>query len=153
MEQYAKADAEEAFEQTLEAVASLAVRLTEQGYAVGLTTNGVLFGETPGMIPVARSLQQLPAILELLARLKMESRGSLLETMEQGSSLSWGLTGVVFSYQEDQATAMIRRYFERRRVPVVSFVCGLPPRPADGEREVRDKVYGLNEIALPFPLR
>ena len=147
VDQFTKANAEEEFEHALEAVASLAVRLTDQGYAVGLTTNGAIFGEGPGRVPVARNQEQLPAILEILARLRMESRGGILETMQHGSDLPWGLSCVLFSFEEDQSTFVIRRYFEERRIPVTFLLCRprLPSR--DRESKMRSPVRGLEEIA------
>src|SRR4030042_4649011 len=74
VDQFARNKAEEEFEHTLEIIASLAVRLDKKGYAVGLVTNGVVVGEGPTIVPITRNVKQLPAILEVLARLQMESK-------------------------------------------------------------------------------
>jgi uncharacterized protein (DUF58 family) len=153
VDQFAKANEKEEFEHTLEAVASLAVRLTGQGYAVGLTTNGAIIGEGPGMIPVARNQEQLPAILEVLARLQMESSGGLLEAMQHGFDLPWGLSCVLFLFEEDKTTFVIRKYFEHRRIPITFLVCRPSPPSRDWESKIRSMVRGLNDIASPFPFR
>jgi len=150
VDQFAKSNAEQDFEHTLEAVASLAVRLAEQGYAVGLTTNGVIIGEGKGMIPVARNQQQLPAIMEVLARLQMESRGGILETMQHGLDLPWGLSCVVFSFEEDKTTFVMEQYFGHRRIPVAFVVCRPRPPSGDIQSRVRYKILGLKDIASPF---
>jgi uncharacterized protein (DUF58 family) len=149
VDQFARAKAEDEFEHTLEATASLAVRLTEQGYAVGLTTNGAIVGEGPAMIPVARNRGQLPAILEILARLRMESRGGLLETIQHGLDLPWGVSTVLFLFEEDKSTFVIRKYFEHRRIPVTFLVCRPRLSSRDWESNHRSMVRDLEEIASP----
>ncbi len=150
VDQFTKANAEKEFEHALEAVASMAVRLTEQGHAVGLTTNGLITGEGPGMVPVAKNQQQLPAILEILARLQMESREDLLKTMQHGLNLPWGLSCVLFLFQDDESTSSIRKYFEHRRIPVTFFVCQPRPPSRGLEPKIRSMVRGLEDIASPF---
>ena len=56
---FARHQAEEDFERALEVVASLAVRLDQQGHALGLIANGCLVGGGPAIVPVARNDQQL----------------------------------------------------------------------------------------------
>src|SRR4030042_6186816 len=72
VDQFARNKADEEFEHTLEIVASLAMRLDKKGYAIGLATNGVTVGGGPISVPITRNVKQLPAILEVLARLQME---------------------------------------------------------------------------------
>ncbi len=77
---------------TLEIVASLAVRMDKRRYALGLVTNGALVGGGPAIVPIARNRQQLPAILEVLARLQMESKGDLIDTLRRGLEVHWGMS-------------------------------------------------------------
>ena len=146
VDQFANNKAEEEFEHTLEIVASLATRFERRGCAVGLATNGLVFGGGPGIVPVARNPHQLSVILEVLARLKMEPGGKLLDKLQRGMGPARGLSCVHFSYEEDVATVAAESYFKRRKTPVVFFVCR--PRAASGEDGYRAgrKMHTLDEI-------
>jgi uncharacterized protein (DUF58 family) len=148
VDQFARSEAEEAFEHTLEAAASLTVRLTGQGYAAGLATNGVIEGGGRGMIPVARNQQQLSALLEVLARLRMKSIGDLLKTLPWGSELPWGLSCVLFTLEEDRATLALKDYFEHLRIPVVFLVCRPHSPSGDGESKIRHRIHRLDDICM-----
>ena len=135
--QFASLKAEEEFENTLEVVASLAVRMDKWGYALGLVTNGALVGGGPAIVPIARNRQQLPAILEVLARLQMESKGDLIDTLRRGLEVHWGMSCVHFSYEEDGTHAAAEQYFKHRKTPVMFFVC----QPRFTSRKDRSKVW------------
>jgi uncharacterized protein (DUF58 family) len=143
---FAKREAEEDFERTLEVVASLAVRLDEQGHSVGLVANGVVKGGGPSIVPVARNDQQLPAILELLARLQMKPDRDLKELLRHKLMLTWGISCVYFSHKEDETVFSAREYFTQRKTPVVFFVCQ-PHLPVREEAPgIQRKVYRLDDI-------
>ena len=135
--QFASLKAEEEFENTLEIVASLAARMDKRGYALGLVTNGVVVGGSPAIVPIARNRQQLPAILELLARLQMEPKGDLIDTLRRGLEVHWGISCVHFSYEEDGTVLAAEQYFKHRKTPVMFFVC----QPRFTSREDRSKVW------------
>jgi uncharacterized protein (DUF58 family) len=128
--QFASHQVEEEFENTLEVVASLALRMDKRGYALGLVTNGAVFGGGPAIVPIARNRQQLPAILEVLARLQMKSREDLLDILRRGLEIHWGMSCVHFSYEEDGTHVAAEQYFKHRKTPVLFFVCR--PRPSVG---------------------
>jgi len=144
--QFRRIKAEEAFEHTLEGVASLAARLDKQGYAVGLVTNGVTAGEGQSSVPVARNPNQLPAILEVLARLKMESKRDIMDILCHGLELSGGISCVYFCYEEDKTITTAEEYFWHRKTPVTFFV--YQPRVTSGEEifKVRPKVHRFDEL-------
>ncbi|MCX5906285.1 MAG: DUF58 domain-containing protein [Deltaproteobacteria bacterium] len=146
--QFASHQAEEDFEHTLEIAASLAVRMDRQGYAVGLVTNGAIAGGGSAIVPIARNPQQLSAILEVLARLQMKSRGELLDVFRRGLELRWGVSCVHFSYAEDGTVAPAAEYFKHRKTPVIFFVC----RPCFTGREEHlegwRKIRCLDDISL-----
>ncbi len=121
--QFASHQMEEEFENTLEIVASLALRMDKRGYALGLVTNGAVFGGGPAIVPIARNRQQLPAILEVLARLQMKSKGDLLDILGRGLEIHWGMSCVHFSYEEDGTHVAAEQYFKHRKTPVLFFVC------------------------------
>jgi uncharacterized protein (DUF58 family) len=142
---FAKLKAEEDFERTLEIVASLAVRLDQQGHSIGLVTNGVVQGGGSAIVPVARNYQQLPAILELLARLQMKPERDLKELLPRSLALAWGISCVYFSHQEDD-TISVKEYFRQRKTPVVFFVCR-PHFPAGEDRpEIQPMIHRIDDL-------
>lgn len=145
VEQFVGKHAEAEFEHTLEIVASLAVRLDQQGYAVGLVTNGAIVEGGPTILPVSRNPQQLAAILEVLARLQMRSTGDLMGILRQGLPLSWGMSCVHFSCEEDVTTLAANEYFTRRKIPIVFFVSRVHGENGD---TLRDKVHRLDDICV-----
>jgi uncharacterized protein (DUF58 family) len=145
--QFERANASESFERTLEVAGSLAVNSYERGYALGLVTNGVVEGG-PSAQPMGRSPQKLSAILEILARLKMRANGSLADTMSRALKLPWGVSGVHFSYEQDEGTRATAQYFSHRRIPMIFVVCCAPaPWEGDGHR-FGDKMVCLDEIRI-----
>ena len=120
------------FERVLETIASLAVTFDRQGCSIGLATNGSMTGGNSPFLPVARGPHQLPALLEMLARIRMEREIGLIEMLRQGPQTTWGASCIFFSYHEDEGTHAADEYFKRRRIPVVFFVC----RPGDPSRSL-----------------
>jgi uncharacterized protein (DUF58 family) len=147
VDEFKKNNAAEDFEHTLEAVASLAVQFDQKGYAVGFVTNGVVDGG-PTILPIVRNPQQLPAILEVLARLKMKVEGDLVDTLHRGLQLTWGVSCVHFSYKEDMTALTTEGYFSHRKIPMVFVVCRPRSLLGDNEYKVRGKVYNLDEIRI-----
>ena len=87
---FAKHNAEEEFERTLEIVASLAARLDRKGHAVGLVTNCSVVGRRSAIVPMARNHQQLPTLLEVLARVQMKSQGPIIDMLATGINAGLG---------------------------------------------------------------
>jgi uncharacterized protein (DUF58 family) len=135
VEGFAPAD-DEAFERTLEACASLAVRLDRAGVALGAAVDGVLVGDASPLVPVGRRPQQLQAILELLARLTPTPAAPLRDVL--GATLPWGLTCVCFSLDGARSAAV--ECLEQRRVPVLR-VAARPGR-GDGARALDATLTG-----------
>ncbi len=145
--QFERANASESFERTLEVVGSLAVQSYKRGYALGLVTNGVVEGG-PSTLPMGRSPQKLSSILEILARLKMRANGSLADSMSRALKLPWGVSGVHFSYEQDEGTPATAQYFSHRRIPMIFVVCSsLAPGEGDGH-QFEDKMVCLDEIRI-----
>lgn len=146
--QFASHKAEEEFEQTLEIVASLAVRMDKLGFAVGLVTNGAIFGGGPAIVPISRNRQQLPAVLEVLAKLQMESKGDLMDTLRRGLEVHWGMSCVHFSYEEDGTVVAAEQYLKHRKTPVIFFVCHPRFTSREDSSEVFRKVRCLDDICI-----
>ena len=145
---FARNKADEEFEHTLEIVASLAMRLDKKGYAIGLVTNGVTVGGGPTSVPITRNVKQLPAILEVLARLQMESKRDLIDTLCRGLELSWGISCVHFSYEENEAVVGLKEYFKQRKTPVMFFVCRPQSTSGEDRAEVWHKIHCLDDICI-----
>ncbi len=156
VDSFAKSNAGEEYERALEAVASLAVRLDQQGHSIGLVANGTVKGRGSAIVPVARNDQQLPALLEVLARLEMRPAGDLKDLLRAGLALAWGVSCVYFCHAEDEALSLAKAYFSRRQTPVVFVVCRPRGPAAQGERlspsdlqtEMHRRVYYLDDLRL-----
>jgi uncharacterized protein (DUF58 family) len=146
--QFASVKAEQEFENTLEIVASLAVRMDKRGYALGLVTNGAVVGGSSAIVPIARNRQQLPAILEVLARLQMESKGDLIDTLRRGLEAHWGISCIHFSYKEDGTILAAEQYFRHRKTPVMFFVCQPRFTSREDRSKVWHKIHCANDIAV-----
>jgi len=151
VDQFAKHGAESEFEQSLEVVASLAVRLDRQGYAVGLVTNGVPEGGGPTIVPVTRNPQHLPALLEVLARLQMASKEDLLDTLQRRFIFPWGVSCVYFSFEEDKTTVATEEYFRQQNTPVIFFVCRHRAVSEEEGRKVRSRLHSLDALLVKGP--
>lgn len=117
--QFVEVGAEDDFERMIETAASYAVRLSQQGHAVGFATNGILSGTRASVIPVTRSPIQLSIILEAFARVTMISKGSLVDILSRSYHLPWGVSCLVFSYEPGDATTRIETAMRHRDVPTV----------------------------------
>ena len=145
--QFETANASESFERTLEVVGSLAVQSHHKGFALGLVTNGVVEGG-PSILPMGSSPQQLPSILEILARLKMKANENLADTLYRALELPWGVSCVHFAYQQDEGARATAQYFSHRRIPVIFMVCSSgAPWAVDGHK-LGGKTYCLDELHI-----
>ena len=145
--QFEKAGASENFERTLEAVGSLAVESHRRSYALGFVTNGVVDGG-PSVLPVGRSPQQLSAILEILARLKMRANGSLSDIICRALEIPWGVSCVHFSCGPDEGTRALAQYFSHRRIPMILVMCSSAARGEEIGSTPGAKMYDLDEIRI-----
>ena len=148
VDQFASHKAEEEFENTLEIVASLAVRMDKRGYALGLVTNGAIVGGGAAIVPIARNRQQLASILEVLARLQMEPKGDLIDTLRRGLEVHWGMSCVHFSYKEDGTVVAAEQYFKHRKTPVMFFVCQPRFTSREDSSKVWHKIHCIDDICI-----
>jgi uncharacterized protein (DUF58 family) len=114
--------AEEPFERLVSMAASAAVRLAGRGRAVGLITNGRMTGEGPAFVSVTRNPRQLAALLEALARVRMEPVRPIVETLRL-HRLPPGISCLYFALRNGDAASPAREYFRQRRIPF-AFVEG-----------------------------
>ncbi|MFT5701648.1 MAG: hypothetical protein ACI8ZB_004543 [Desulforhopalus sp.] len=144
--------ASEEFEKTLEVVASLAVSMVHKGISVGLIANGRLDGklsESPGSaaVPVMNHRATLPAILEVLARTRMETAEPLQNTLQKSINVPWGVSCVLFSHAADQTNLISYRALTQRRIPTICLVAkdDSEKEPATG---LEGKVICSDDIRL-----
>lgn len=114
----------EEFERTLEVVASLAVSMVQKGISVGLITNGCLEGKLSGSgaVPVMNHTGTLPAILETLARIRMEVVNTLPVVLQNSITIPWGVSGVLFSHSADATNMTSYNALIQRRIPTICLV-------------------------------
>ncbi len=141
--QFAEQGAEDEFERAIEVVASMAVLLDERGCSVGLATNGAMKGGGPPFLPVTRNPEQLSALLEALARLRMEPTRDLVEMMRLHMGLPWGLSCLYFVSEHDGAAQAVGEFFAQRRIPVQFFFSDALPASRD---EARTSIVDRHEV-------
>ncbi|MFH1910724.1 MAG: DUF58 domain-containing protein [Pseudomonadota bacterium] len=141
-DRFAEDETGEAFERGLEVAASLALEFARLRYAVGLATNGQLTGGGRAMLPVTRNRNQLPEILETMARLEAMPRENLVDMLQRGLTLPWGVTGVCLVYRHDAGSMALKEYFKHRNIPLVMIVCDPHDAAAD------QNLYRLDDIRL-----
>ncbi len=142
VKQFAENEAEESFERTLEVVASLAVKMEQQGNPVGIASNGSLTGGGRAILPVARGPGQISAILELLGRLQMEYVGAVEDIFKLGMHLSWGTICTCFFLQVDDSLLLTKEILYQYKIPAV-FITG---QPYGGSKIAGGKIYCLDEL-------
>ncbi len=137
---FAVQKAEEAFERMIETAASVAVRLAARGSAVGLATNGRMTGDYPSILSVTRNPRQLSALLEALARIRMEPDQDLVDKLRLHLKAPSGVTCLYFSLAEDETAVRARHYFTGRRIPFLFFA----GRTFSGSTETEDPATGAD---------
>jgi uncharacterized protein (DUF58 family) len=142
---FARQRAEENFERTLEVIASLAVQLDGQGHSVGFVTNGKVKGGGSTFVPTARNPQQIPAILELLARLQMRADGDFKDVLSRRLALSWGISCVHFACGEEDLLSA-KEYLAWRKIPAVFLVSRSRIYSAEESLRVQGRTYCLDDV-------
>jgi uncharacterized protein (DUF58 family) len=134
------------FEKILEVAASAAVQFDRDGFAVGMVTNGELKGGGSAVLPIGRGHQQIPEILETLARLQMNPMAKLGDILRNGLRLPWGSTGFNLSYDMGDSCQSIYAFFNHRRVPIVSVVCRTDGLVGRGHKPQIGEVLTLEDV-------
>jgi len=111
-------NAEESFELGLEVIASLAMQFDRRGCAIGLLTNAVVSGSSSS-VAISRSPQQLSAVLEALARIRLEYKEGLVNIIKTSGVVPWGTTCVCLTFSEVTGSGIYVEYLKRWKTPVV----------------------------------
>lgn len=147
-----KHHAHDEFERCLEAAASTAVQLDRSGCRVGLATNGLIQGGGPSVLPVAGNRRQLPKILELLARLQMESTEAVADIIRRGLRLPWGVSCMAFSYDSKPSVKDLSAFFRYRNIPHVAIVCRPYTAPEGDKEKPFARLLTLEDICRKGPV-
>jgi uncharacterized protein (DUF58 family) len=132
---------EEAFERTLEVVASLAVELERARVPVGLAVNGALAGRADCILAPGRGQYQLSSLLEMLARVTRRANGAEERFSGRGLLVGGTTTCLYVCSSLTHARALaIEALREHLRSPFVVLHAELPahselPEVARLERE------------------
>ena len=145
---FEKSDQKEIFERTLEVVASLAVKLDSMGYAVGFAANGTLKGGYSSEIPLSRGPQQIPAILETLARMQTVPSGTMAQAIKQLLGSQRGVHCVHFCDEDDPSVSDMEKFFQKRQIPATFLVCRRDPNLQPSRRNEGIYRYFIDEIRI-----
>jgi uncharacterized protein (DUF58 family) len=118
VDKFENEQAKEAFERTLEVIASLILQLDRRGIAVGFATNGNILGGGPRIIPISRSPLQMASILEALARLGEEKTGRVTDILSRGYRIPGGVSSIYFAHSRCDLNHFTREFLKNRNVPV-----------------------------------
>jgi uncharacterized protein (DUF58 family) len=140
---------ENAFERTLEVVASLAVRIQDDGHPVGLATNASCTGEPYVYLPPAGNPKQLSELMEILARIRMEPSGNIVSAIQKMTPLPWGVSSLLFCRKNTDETTMVVRSLKRRRVPTALVLCAENAAKIRPVEEKNVRIYRLEDLIDP----
>ena len=146
--QFVRYQATDIFERTLEVAASAGVQWLQQGQSVGFVTNGRVIDGSPGILPMANGPRQAQALLELLAKLLMETTEDLAALLIRGMNLPWGVSCLHLAYCHDETTVTICNLFQRRHFPAMFVVGQISAESAALSAKVRGKHYQLEDVCL-----
>ena len=113
---------EDGFERTLEVIASLCLQIEQSGMALGFATNGTTAGGDFSMTPTGQGPQQVPAVLEALARVQMKAGKTLAQTMHQAVLAVRGVSCICFACENTLELNDMRRACRQKQIPLGMFV-------------------------------
>jgi uncharacterized protein (DUF58 family) len=124
-------EAQRAFEECLEVVASLSEQLDRKRYAFGLQTNGRQQDGSRAALKLARSPEQLIVLLETLARIERRHTGRELSELLVRETLPHGVSVVSFSYGLDARSSRLWEALQQKKLSALQVVCD--PGASDAE--------------------
>ena len=143
--------ASDAFESTLEVVASLVIQLDRMDLAVGFLTNGTLKGYSLSSIPTGRGSHQMAAILEMLGRLRMRRNTSFSDLIKQNPRSRRGATWVYFGYHQDKGLHEMCTYCRTSNTPCVFFTWDRGSPSQKSLHPALPDIYSIQDLILENP--
>ena len=110
------------FERTLEVIASLCLQLETSGLAVGFATNGSAIGGDFSLIPTGQGPQQVPDILEALARVQIHPEKTLAQTLQKAVLPIRGISCICFAGTLSPELNRMRQACQQKKIPLAVFV-------------------------------
>ena len=138
----------EAFEQTLEVVASMAVQLDNLGCAVGLATNGIMKDRASSVVPITRSRRQISVILEALARLRMVQKETMKETMSNITDPLHQVSCVFFASDDGETACEVAQYCQTHNLEATLLVYHSESDAGMFQKKNGLAVHTLDEIRI-----
>ncbi len=145
---FAESGDRNAFERTIEALASVAVDLDRKGCATAFVTNGIIVNSQASTATFMRSGEQPAVILEKLARLTMQPPQQDITAVLRDSRLPWGVTCLSFVRGEDESCRNLEAYFRSRKMAYVIFTF---ERHSPGEEAPLTRarnIRGIDEVLI-----
>lgn len=150
VEHYTNLLAEEQFERTIEVLASLGLRLMEQGLTVGFVTNGRMTAGASQILPLSHRRYQAQALLELLAQVSMETTEELCAILSRDGNFLRNVSCAHFSYCHDRTTLDFTRMIQQRRLPAAFIACQFATDINEMRQiNISGKQYQLEDLRLP----
>jgi uncharacterized protein (DUF58 family) len=116
---------EREFEHTLQVAASVCLQLEMSGLAIGFATNGTTIGHAFWLTPAGQGPQQVPAVLEALARVQMRPAKSLADTLRQAVLPVRGISCICFASAPSTVLTRMRRACRQKHIPLSIYVHSL----------------------------
>ncbi|MBU2514671.1 DUF58 domain-containing protein [bacterium] len=110
-------DTREAFEKSIEVIASLAVLLDSQHYAVGFLTNCSTIRAGQGYQAITRGASHIPNLLETLAGIQPDPLMEIERLLQANRQFPIGVSCMYFSYQPGSAI----RFLYETRIPAINI--------------------------------
>jgi uncharacterized protein (DUF58 family) len=143
VDRFYKEQAEKSFERMLKVAASLAVQLARQGRIFGMVSNGLLTGINSvidaAILPPVKKASQLTCLLEILARLQMQTGQTQTLDLLQAAGLSRGITCLYFTYDHTRIDAGVETLFSRFKIPLIAVAVKIPANGGSG-------IYHMEEL-------
>jgi uncharacterized protein (DUF58 family) len=139
----------EAFERTLEVVASMAMQLDNLSCEVGLAANGIMTDGFSSVVPMTRGTRQISVILEALARLQMVQNKTIKETMHEIRDPLHQISCVFFAYDAAKTDDPAINYCRTHNLAATFFVCRSDSGSGILQIDRDADVYLLDEIRNP----
>ncbi len=123
VDSFSSSKEENLFERALEVVAAMAMEFDREGSPYGILSNGSVVGEMAAELPVAGGPQQLPAALEILARLQMNPAQDMKELLMQKIQPIGSLGCIYFTALPDNNFTDASEIFKHFGIPAI-YVLG-----------------------------
>jgi uncharacterized protein (DUF58 family) len=142
--EFKEENAHEDFERAIEVLASLAVELDSQKYAIGFITNGLPAHAVTPLLPTVRKPGQITALLESLAHTQNRPMFAMENFFKQNAKLPADAIGIYFSYRASPDI----RYLNQRHIPAVNVTCRREPKDAPVGSVARRLIH-LEAVCVP----